>query len=264
MPYNHPPKIAQTFNRLDGKVILVTGASSGIGEAAARLFAAEGAKVVCAARRTERLEALAAELAEQGLHAMAATCDVTDETSVADTVQKTVAAYGRLDGAFNNAGHGSVRGAVHTLNVADLDRVMDVNLRGVFLCMKHETATILEQGSGGSIVNTSSIGGLVGGAANSIYASSKWALAGLTKCAALDYARDGIRVNAIAPGPTRSEMFDRWVATDEAREQMAGMFPMNYIADPDDMARAALFLLSDESRWTTGAILPCEGGMSAR
>jgi NAD(P)-dependent dehydrogenase (short-subunit alcohol dehydrogenase family) len=88
-------------------------------------------------------------------------------------------------------------------------------------------------------------------------------LAGLTKCAALDYARQGIRVNAIAPGPTRSEMFDRWMPTDEARAAMAGRFPMNYIADPDDMARAALFLLSEDARWTTGAILPCEGGMSA-
>ncbi|HEY3796791.1 MAG TPA: SDR family oxidoreductase [Caulobacteraceae bacterium] len=135
---------------------------------------------------------------------------------------------------------------------------------GVFLCLKHEVAVMTAQGPGGSIVNTSSIGGMVGGAGNSLYAASKRGLAGLTKCAALDYATQGLRVNAIAPGPTRSEMFDRWMATDEDRARMAAAFPMNYIADPDDMARAALFLLSDEARWTTGVILPCEGGMSAR
>lgn len=264
MTYNHPPKLTTTFRRLAEKVVLVTGASSGIGEAAVRLFALEGAKVVCAARRTERLGVIVGELRAQGLEATAVACDVTDEASVEAAVAAAVGAYGRLDAAFNNAGHGGIRGPIHTLDVAAFDRVCDVNLRGVFLCLKHEAAAMLAQGHGGSIVNTSSIGGLVGGAGNSIYAASKWGLAGLTKCAALDYAAVGIRVNAIAPGPTRSEMFDRWIPTDEAREQMAAAFPMNYIADPDDMARAALFLLSDDSRWTTGVILPCEGGLSAK
>jgi NAD(P)-dependent dehydrogenase (short-subunit alcohol dehydrogenase family) len=264
MTYNHPPKLTTTFQRLADKVVLVTGASSGIGEAAVRLFALEGASVVCAARRTERLAAIVGELKDQGLEALAVACDVTDEASVEAAVAAAVGAYGRLDAAFNNAGHGGIRGPIHTLDVVAFDRVMAVNLRGVFLCLKHEAAAMLAQGNGGSIVNTSSIGGLVGGAGNSIYAASKWGLAGLTKCAALDYARNGIRVNAIAPGPTRSEMFDRWIATDEAREQMAAAAPMNYIAEPDDMARAALFLLSDDARWTTGTILPCEGGMSAK
>ena len=136
---------------------------------------------------------------------------------------------------------------------------MAVNLRGVFLCMKHEIGVILGSG-GGAIVNTSSIGGLVGGAENGIYAASKW---GLTKCAALDYARLNIRVNAIAPGPTRSEMFDRWMPAEDHRAALAERTPMNYVAHPDDMARAALFLLSDESRWTTGTVFPCEGGISA-
>ena len=264
MAYNHPPPLTTTFQRLAGKVVLITGASSGIGEAAARLFAAEGAKVVCAARRTDRIDAIAAELTAAGLEATAVACDVTDEASVAGAVAATVGAYGRLDGAFNNAGRGGVWAPIHTLAAADFDKIMDTNLRGVFLCLKHETAAMLEQGGGGSIVNTSSIGGLVGAAGNSAYAASKWGLAGLTKCAAMDYAREGIRVNAIAPGPTRSEMFDRWMSTDEAREQMAAATPMNYIAEPDDMARAALFLLSDDARWTTGAIIPCEGGLSAR
>ena len=264
MPYNHPPKLTTTFQRLAGKSVLVTGASSGIGAAAARLFAAEGAKVVCAARRIDRLAALVGEIKAGGLEATTVECDVTEETSVQAAVAAATRAYGRLDAAFNNAGHGGIRGPIHTLDVGAFDRVMAVNLRGVFLCLKHEAAAMLAQGGGGSIVNTSSIGGLVGGAGNSIYAASKWGLAGLTKCAALDYAAVGIRVNAIAPGPTRSEMFDRWIPDDAAREQMAAAFPMNYIADPDDMARAALFLLSDDARWTTGTILPCEGGMSAK
>ena len=118
-------------------------------------------------------------------------------------------------------------------------------------------------GRGGAIVNTSSIGGLVGAPFNGIYAASKWGLTGLTKCVALEYARSNIRVNCIAPGPTRSEMIDRWMPTEEARAGLADNMPMNYIADPDDMARAALYLLSDEARWTTGAVLPCEGGAHA-
>lgn len=139
---------------------------------------------------------------------------------------------------------------------------MATNLRGPFLCMKYEIPAIIEAG-GGSIVNTSSIGGLVGSARNGDYGTSKWGLIGLTKCAAMAYADKDIRVNAIAPGPTHSEMFHLWLPTPERRAEMAAHAPLNYIAHPDDMARAALFLLSDEARWITGIVLPCEGGMSA-
>ncbi len=261
MTYLNPRALTFTANRLEGRVIFVTEASSGIGEAAARLFAAEGAQVVAAARRRERIEALADDLRGQGMQAAAITCDVRDESSARDAVAFAVAHFGRLDGAFNNAGAGGVWAPMHECDAESFDRVVGTNLRGVFLCMKYEIAAMLETG-GGAIVNTSSIGGLVGAQGNSLYASSKWGLAGLTKCAALDYARRNIRVNAIAPGPTRSEMFDRWISTDAARAAMAEATPMNYIAHPQDMARAALFLLSDESRWTTGTVLPCEGGLS--
>jgi NAD(P)-dependent dehydrogenase (short-subunit alcohol dehydrogenase family) len=129
--------------------------------------------------------------------------------------------------------------------------------------MKHEIRAMLANGNPGSIVNTSSIGGLVGGSTNNDYASSKWGLAGLVRCAALGYARNGIRVNAIAPGSTHSEMFDYWINSEEARQVAAGWSPMRHIADPDDMARAALLLLSDEARFTTGVVFPCDGGMFA-
>ncbi len=163
--------------------------------------------------------------------------------------------FGRLDGAFNNAGVGGTHRPLHETGTADFYWVLATNLRGPFLCMKYEIPAMLKAG-GGSIVVTLLVGGLVGGAANTVYATSKHGLTGLVRCAALDYARAGIRVNAIAPGPTRSEMFDRWIPTEEARAAMACDFPLNYIADPDDMAPAALFLLSDESRWTTGTVSP--------
>jgi NAD(P)-dependent dehydrogenase (short-subunit alcohol dehydrogenase family) len=263
MSHQQPEPLTLTSSRLAGRVILVTGASSGIGAAAVRRFAAEGALVAAAARRTERIAALAAELRDAGSQAIAVHCDVTDERSVDEAVSEVVRTFGRLDGAFNNAGTGGARRPLHEIDTVTFDKVLATNLRGPFLCMKYEIPAMLDAG-GGSIVVTSSVGGLVGGAKNTDYAASKHGVAGLVKCAALDYARHGIRVNAIAPGPTRSEMFDLWMPTEEARAAMADLFPLNYIADPDDMARAALFLLSDESRWTTGVVLPCEGGVSAK
>jgi A-factor type gamma-butyrolactone 1'-reductase (1S-forming) len=262
MTYLQLPPLQSASRRLQDRVAIVTGASSGIGAAAVRRFAAEGAKVVAAARRTERIEQLAAGLRAAGMDVHAQVCDVTVEESVRTLVAATLDRYGRLDCAFNNAGVGGQRRPLHEVSTEKFDAVMATNLRGVFLCMKHEIGVMLGSG-GGAIVVTSSVGGLIGAAGNSDYAASKWALSGLVKCAALDYARLGIRINAIAPGPTRSEMFQRWLPTEAARSALAEQMPMNYIADPDDMARAALFLLSDEARWTTGAVLPCEGGRAA-
>jgi NAD(P)-dependent dehydrogenase (short-subunit alcohol dehydrogenase family) len=261
MTYASPAPLTFSANRLAGKVVFVTGASSGIGAAAARRFAAEGALVAAAARRTDRLEELVTQLRADGAEALAVACDVTDERSVARAVDATVAAFGGLDAAFNNAGHGGVHRPLHQIEAAEFDLVTATNLRGPFLCIKHQIPHLIDRG-GGSIVVTSSIGGLVGGASNSDYAASKWGLAGLIRCAALDYAAHKVRINAIAPGPTRSQMFDQWINTEELRAVMAAHAPLNYIAHPDDMARAALFLLSDEARWTTGCVLPCEGGMS--
>jgi A-factor type gamma-butyrolactone 1'-reductase (1S-forming) len=261
MSYARPAPLTFAAGRLTGKVVFVTGASSGIGAAAVRRFAAEGALVAAAARRADRLDRLVGELRQAGHEALAVVCDVTDEESVAAAVDSTVRTFGRLDAAFNNAGEGGGQRPLHKTDTSRFDSVVATNLRGPFLCMKYQIPRMIVVG-GGAIVVTSSIGGLVGGARNSDYAASKWGLAGLVKSAALDYAPHNIRVNAIAPGPTHSEMFDRWMNTDDLRAMMAAHAPLNYIAHPDDMARAALYLLSDEARWTTGCVLPCEGGMS--
>jgi NAD(P)-dependent dehydrogenase (short-subunit alcohol dehydrogenase family) len=260
--FNSPPPLTLVADRLAGRVVFVTGASSGIGRAAVERFAAEGATVVAASRREDRLAEAVGKVRADGGEASAVACDVTDEDSVRRAIDTVLDRHGRLDGAFNNAGGPGGQRRLHELDTAWFDLVVATNLRGPFLCMKYEVPAMLASG-GGSIVNTSSIGGLVAGGTNADYAASKWGLAGLLKCAALGYARDNIRVNAIAPGPTRSEMFDAWMPDDEARAGMAAQFPMNYVAHPDDMARAALFLLSDESRWVTGTVLPCEGGRAS-
>jgi NAD(P)-dependent dehydrogenase (short-subunit alcohol dehydrogenase family) len=262
MSYANPPPLTLAAERLKGRVIFVTGASSGIGAAAVQRFAEEGATVIAAARRRERIEALAAQLCGKGLHVDSIVCDVREEDSVEGAIQETIHRHEHLDGAFNNAGIGGARQRLTELSASKFDDVIATNLRGVFLCMKHEIAAMLKNG-GGSIVNTSSVGGLVGSPMNSDYAASKFGMEGLVRCAALEFARQNIRVNGIAPGPTDSEMFGRWMNSEETRAALAERFPLNYIAHPDDMARAALFLLSDESRWTTGIVLPCEGGFSA-
>ncbi|WP_445520540.1 SDR family NAD(P)-dependent oxidoreductase [Streptomyces sp. NEAU-174] len=256
-PNHHPAPVTIQARRLEGKVILITGASAGMGEAATRRFAAEGAHVVAGARRTDRLQRLAAELSTADNQIIAVPLDVTDEATVEAAVTAAVKRFGRLDGALNNAGITSDGTPLHEKDTDAYDRVMEVNARGVFLSMKHEIPALLAA-QGGSIVNVSSVGGMVGVAGISEYVASKWAVNGLTKSAALELASSNVRVNSLAPGSTRTEMWDTLPI--ELQQHLASMAPMNQIALADDMARAALFLLSDESRWTTGAIIPAEGG----
>ncbi|WP_217242471.1 SDR family NAD(P)-dependent oxidoreductase [Streptomyces sp. AC555_RSS877] len=256
-PHRNPAPLTLRARRLEDKVILITGASAGIGEAAVRRFAAEGATVVAGARRVDRLEKLAAELSTGAAQVVAVPLDVTDEASVEAAVATAVQRFGRLDGALNAAGVTSDGTPVHDKPTDVYDRIMEVNAKGVFLSMKYEVRALLAHG-GGSIVNVSSIGGMVGVAGISEYVASKWAVNGLTKSAALELAPHNVRVNALAPGSTRTEMWDMLPAA--MQDHLASMSPMNHVALADDMARAALFLLSDESRWTTGAVLPAEGG----
>jgi NAD(P)-dependent dehydrogenase (short-subunit alcohol dehydrogenase family) len=261
MPYSNPPPLQHNFDRLKDKVILVIGASSGIGEAGARLFVKEGATVMLAARRLDKLEAIAKDLNDAGGKAATVSCDILEETDVEHAVSYTIEMFGRIDCAFNNSGIADGPSPLHALSMSDYDRIFDVNLRGIFMCMKYEITAMLESG-GGTIVNVSSGAGLMTAPGHSLLCASKFGLGALTRTAALDYATQGIRVNGIAPGPTQTDAFDAMCPDLEAKERMASMFPMNYVSHPDDMARAAIFLLSEESRWTTGHVMPCEGGRS--
>jgi NAD(P)-dependent dehydrogenase (short-subunit alcohol dehydrogenase family) len=256
-----PAPIEIRAQRLAGKIILIVGASSGIGAAAARRFTEEGATVVAAARRMERLEALVDGLSAEGLAVSAVACDVLQEDSVSEAVRAVIDRHGRLDGALNTAGLEGRAARLHELTLQEYDDVQAVNARGTFLLMKHEITAML--GSGGSIVNTSSAVGLVGYAKLGDYAASKVAVHALTRSAALAYGRNNIRVNVFAPGPTLSEMFGESPEDVARLRAVASGTPLNYVALPDDMARVALFLLSDEARWITGAVLPVDGGISA-
>ncbi|MFF3468955.1 SDR family NAD(P)-dependent oxidoreductase [Streptomyces sp. NPDC001984] len=249
---------------LAGKVALITGASSGIGAAAGRVFAARGATVVLTARREDRLRDLVAQLRDKGAEAGYHVVDVCRGEEVRRAVEHTVERYGRLDVAFNNAGVAfDPSTPLHLLDDAAYDRVMDTNVRGVWNCLRHEIGAMLA-GGGGAIVNTSSVGGLVASSAGAPYIASKHAVIGLTRAAAVEYAGDGIRVNAIAPGLTRSEMIDEVFTRSPAAEQRAyRSAPQHRAAAPEEVAEAAAWLCGDGAGFVTGATLAVDGGRTA-
>lgn len=247
---------------LDGKAVLIVGASTGIGVDAARVFAAEGAKLVLAARSADALEQLAAELRADAHEVRVVVGDVTSGADVARMVDATVEAYGRLDGAFNNAGIGQV-GLLHEVSEEDFDRVMEVNVKGVWLCLREELRVMRAQGFG-SIVNTSSVGGYKGNTGLGVYQATKHAVIGLTRSAAHDNGALGIRVNSVAPGPTRSAMIDAMLERDpSAMDKRLAVMPLHKIGTGTEVANAAAWLLSDRASHTTGMVLPVEGGMTA-
>lgn len=253
-------------DRFRGKVVLVTGATSGIGENTARALAAEGAHVVLAARRAERGEALVRSIHAAGGAAQFVACDVTNREAVQQLVQKVLSLHGRLDGAFNNAGTaGAVLEKVADISDERWDNMLATNLTSVFTCMKYEIKAMLDSG-GGVIVNNSSIYGLLGshiGAAD--YVVAKHALMGLTKTAAADYAKAGIRINSICPGYTHSELVDPIIAADpEAFATLVtARVPMGRVAEPAEITRGVLWLLSSESSFMTGQALVLDGGWTA-
>ncbi|QNE76361.1 glucose 1-dehydrogenase [Streptomyces finlayi] len=245
---------------LSDKVVLITGASSGIGAAAARVFAQEGAKVVLAARREERLAALVAELRDKGADAAYVVTDVTVAQDVSRAVDFAVSTYGRLDSAFNNAGLGGDRTPMHLMGDDVYDTLMDVNVRSVWNCLRYEIAAMLTTG-GGSIVNNSSVAGLVAIPAAAPYIASKHAVVGLTRAAADEYAGQGIRVNAVAPGTTRSEITADWFGRNPGLEEMVNSrTPQGRTAEPEEIAAAAAWLLSDRCPFLTGTVVPVDGG----
>ena len=245
---------------LTGKVAIITGASRGIGAAAARTFATAGATVVLAARDEQALAAVAQDIVASGGRALAVPTDVGDPTAVARLVTQALDAYGRLDAAFNNAGHGHMPAPLADVAVDDFDRAVRVNLRGVFLCMKYEIPAMLESG-GGAIVNMSSTAGLRGVRGIAGYVAGKHAIIGLTKVAALDYATRNIRVNAVAPGPI---LTDRLAALEErGRQQVASAVPMGRLGRPEEVAATVAWLLSDHASFISGETIRTDAGRLA-
>ncbi|WP_260604398.1 SDR family NAD(P)-dependent oxidoreductase [Streptomyces sp. WAC05374] len=249
---------------LSGRTIMITGASSGIGAAAARLFAEEGAALVLMARRADVLADVAAPLTEAGARVAIAAGDVTRPADVERAVAMAVDTFGSLDGAFNNAGWGTGGTPLHELDEDMYDRVMDLNVRGVWNCLRRQIPVMLKSGTGGSIVNTSSTAGIVATGAVAPYVAAKHAVLGLTKAAAMEYGESGIRVNALVVGSTRTELMDELLAdVPELEASFTARAIQKRMASPREVAQAAAWLCSDRSSFLTGAAMPVDGGWSA-
>lgn len=243
-----------------GKTALVTGAGQGMGLAAAQAFAKAGAAVMLADVNEAAALKAADELVKAGHKAMGMRCDVADEAQVKAMVEKTVADFGSLDAAYNNAGIQSLVTDTADLTSEEWDRVFSVNLRGVFLCMKYELMQMRKQGSG-AIVNCSSIGGLIGLPGRSAYHAAKHGVLGLTKSAALEYAPRGIRINAVCPGTVRTPMVeDMFASGDLSEEEVKGLAPINRLGEAAEIADAVLWLCSPMSTYVIGQSIAVDGG----
>jgi NAD(P)-dependent dehydrogenase (short-subunit alcohol dehydrogenase family) len=243
-------------------VVLITGALTGIGRAAAVIFAHEGAHIVVSGRRDKEGRELVAELQALGAEAIFVHTDVRKDEEVRDLVDQTVKRFGRLDIAVNNAGTEGLRGLVTEQTAESYAVTFDTNVLGVLLSMKHELRVMLPQGSG-SIVNVSSAYGSVGAAGASVYVASKHAVEGLTKSAALEVAGTGVRVNVVAPGTTDTGMLTRFTNTDENKAALVSTVPIKRLATPEEIAQVIVFVASANASYMTGASIPVDGGMLA-
>jgi len=247
-------------NGFSGKVALVTGGTSGIGKATAIEFARAGAKVVLSGRREKEGAQVVAEIKKFGGDAAFISADVAKDGDVKKMVDFTVDKYGKLDVAFNNAGV-EWKGSLDQATEAEYRRIFDINVWGVLNSMRHEIPAMLKNG-GGAIINTSSVAGHVGLPQVSVYIASKHAVEGLTKSVALEFAKQSIRINAVAPGVIATEMFDRF-AGDELRDQIVSIVPVGRVGAGEEIAAAVLYLASDAAKFTTGASLVVDGGFIA-
>jgi NAD(P)-dependent dehydrogenase (short-subunit alcohol dehydrogenase family) len=250
----------------ENNVALVTGAASGLGLATAKAFAEAGAAVVLADWNEKEVQTAAKDLADQGHKALAIRCDVSDDAQVEAMVRQTVATFGRLDAAYNNAGVQNVLAETADSPRDEYDRGMAINLRGVWSCMKFELQQMREQGSG-AIVNCSSLGGLIGGARRGIYHAAKHGVLGFTKSAALEYAARGIRINAVCPGMIQTPMSDQMIAEgqgDELNAMLKTYVPMGRMGRPEEIADAVLWLCSSVASYVTGQSISVDGGFVMR
>jgi NAD(P)-dependent dehydrogenase (short-subunit alcohol dehydrogenase family) len=247
---------------MSSPVVLVTGALTGIGRAAAIIFAQQGARVVVSGRRDKQGQELVEELQGLGAEAIFVRTDVRNEEDVRNVVAETVKRFGRLDIAINNAGTEGLPGLVTDQTAESYAATFDTNVLGVLLSMKHELQVMLPQGSG-SIVNVSSAYGSVGAAGASVYVASKHAVEGLTKSAALEVAGTGVRVNVVAPGTTDTGMLTRFTNTDENKAALVSTVPVKRLATSEEIANVIAFVASANASYMTGASIPVDGGMIA-
>ena len=248
---------------LENKVALVTGAASGIGRASSLILAREGAKMVVSDIDASGAEETLSLIKERGGDGVFVHADVSKSNDVQELISRAVSTYGRLDCAYNNAGiEGYMSGRLHEYPEEAWDRLVDINIKGVWLCLKYEIPQMLEQG-GGAIVNTASVAGLVGSRLLSAYVASKHAVVGLTKAAALEYAQDGIRVNAVCPGIIDTPMMDRLIAGRETDEDMHTRQPIGRMGTPAEVAETVAWLCSDAASLVTGIAMAVDGGLTA-
>ncbi|MGA6923941.1 MAG: SDR family oxidoreductase [Nitrososphaeraceae archaeon] len=245
----------------DQKAAIITGGSSGIGRAAAVALAKQGVKIAIAARRAKEGEETVRLVKEAGSEGIFVKTDVANENDVRSLVEKTVKQYNRLDYAFNNAGIEEMTTPLVDQTSEVFDQIMNINVKGVWLSMKYEIPEMIRTG-GGAIVNTSSGAGVIGYPQQPIYIASKHAVLGLTKSAALEYAKSGIRINAIAPGVTETEMVER--VDKQLIEHLKSITPIGRIGDPQEIANAVVWLLSDNASFVLGHTLLVDGGVVSR
>jgi NAD(P)-dependent dehydrogenase (short-subunit alcohol dehydrogenase family) len=247
---------------LENKVAIVTGGTSGIGRATAIAFAKAGAKVVVGGRRDKEGQETVQLIRKVGGQGLFVKTDVTQEEQVIALIQKTIEAFGHLHIAFNNAGVGGP-GSIVQMTAEEYERIFNTNVKGVCFCMKHEIPAMLKS-QGGVIINTSSIRGILGAPNALLYSASKHAVIGLTKCAAMDFAKDNIRVNAVVPGAIETEMLDKLLSSQDSEftKRLVALHPMGRIGLPEEVADVVVFLASPASSFITGQSIAVDGGYS--